>query len=49
MTYYRTAIVDELGEPIYWLSDISESQCDSILESHPDWHLECICIGDDFV
>lgn len=40
---YRTAIVDELGYPMFWCDELQDKdQIESILNSHPDWSIKCI-------
>lgn len=40
---YRKAIVDELGWVIFWCDELQdEDQIESILNSHPEWKIECI-------
>lgn len=38
---YRSAIVDELGCFVVWLSEADEG----LLESHPEWRIELIQIS----
>lgn len=39
---YRSAIVDELGYLVAYLSDISESEKNRILENHPEYSISCV-------
>lgn len=34
---YRTAIVDECGEVMYWCSELNFMQQMEILDKHPEW------------
>lgn len=39
---YRTAIVDECGDIIAWVSDIGHMRAMELLDEHPEWHIKCI-------
>ena len=39
---YRTAIVDELGHPMFWCDELAgKNQIECILNSHPEWSIMC--------
>lgn len=41
--YFRTAIVNELGEVVFWRDEVQdEYQFQCILESHPEWTVRCV-------
>lgn len=42
---YRSAIVDELGEVMYWCSDLTSEQVYQIMCDHPEWTCDLIEIG----
>ena len=39
---YRSAIVDELGEVMYWCSDLTKEEVYQILCDHPEWDCNLI-------
>jgi hypothetical protein len=40
---YKKAIIDELGFVMFWCDELQdEDQIESILNSHPEWKIECI-------
>lgn len=39
---YRSAIVDELGYLVAWVCELSDSECDRILNEHPEYTITCI-------
>lgn len=39
---YRSAIVNELGEVVAWVSDLTQAEQDEILEDHPEYGITCI-------
>lgn len=40
---YRTAIVDELGQVMFWCDELQdEEQIGCILDGHPEWSRRCI-------
>ena len=39
---YRSAIVDECGEVMYWCSELEDYEVEQILEQHTDWHKTCV-------
>ena len=40
---YRTAIVNELGCPMFWCDELQgEEQIECILNDHPEWSIKCI-------
>ena len=39
---YRSAIVDECDDVMYWCDELSSADEREILESHPEWHTKCI-------
>ena len=40
---FRTAIVDETGLVMFWCDELQdEEQVECILNSHPEWRIECI-------
>lgn len=42
MIEFRSAIVDELGEVMYWCSELSKKEIKDILDTHPEWRKECV-------
>lgn len=44
---YLTAIVDECGDVVYWIYDMSPSEVERILDSHPEWSKRAIFVGGD--
>lgn len=45
MTEYRSAIVDECGDVVYWCDELTDEEVDDILDSHEEWSRKCICVG----
>lgn len=39
---YRRVITNELGEIEEYVSDLTGAEVEEILESHPEWKIECI-------
>lgn len=39
---FRTAIVDELGDIIYWRDELQQDEIYDILASHPEWCMKAI-------
>lgn len=40
---YRTAIVDELGHPMFWCDELQgEEQIECILYCHPEWSIKYV-------
>jgi len=39
---YRTALVDELGDIVAWISDIGRMKAMELLDEHPEWSIKCI-------
>lgn len=39
---YKSAIVDELGEVMYWCSDLTKEEVYQILCDHPEWDCDLI-------
>lgn len=42
MVEFRTAIVDELGEVMYWCDELPQNEIESILENHTEWKKKCV-------
>ena len=42
MVEFRSAIVDELGEVMYWLSDLTKAEIDEIMSNHEEWMIKCV-------
>lgn len=42
MVEFRTAIVDELGEVMYWCDELSENEIKNILDNHIEWKQKCV-------
>lgn len=42
MVEFRTAIVDELGEVMYWCDELSENEIKNTLDSHIEWKKKCV-------
>lgn len=42
MLEFRTAIVDELGEVMYWCDELSQNEVEEILDNHVEWKKKCI-------
>ena len=39
MIEFRSAIVDECGEVVCWLSDLSKAEIDQIMAEHEEWRI----------
>lgn len=39
---YRNAIVDELGDVMFWLDELRLDQIECILNVHPEWTTKCV-------
>lgn len=39
---YRTAIIDECGDIVAWVSDIGNMRAMELLDEHPEWTTRCI-------
>lgn len=39
---YRRAIVNELGEVVEWVSDLTGCEINEILEEHPEYSIRCV-------
>lgn len=39
---YKSAIVDELDNVMYWCDDLSAEEMKLILSSHPEWAIEVV-------
>ena len=39
---FRTAIVDELGDVMYWCDELQKDEFYDILASHPEWCIKAI-------
>lgn len=37
MTEFKMAIVDELGDVMYWCNELAETEIEEILDAHPEW------------
>ena len=42
MTEFKSAIVDECGEVMYWCSELTKSEIDSIMDAHEEWRIRFI-------
>ena len=42
MLEFRSAIVDECGDVMYWLNELSKSEIAEILANHPEWKKKCV-------
>lgn len=40
---YRSAIVDELGDVVYWCDELTEEEIIAILAAHIEWSRRCVC------
>lgn len=45
MIEYRRAIVDECGEVKYWWKDLKYEEIYNILDSYPEWKIDCVEVG----
>mgnify|MGYP007038281378 CR=1 FL=1 len=45
MMEYRSAIVDECGDIVYWCDESTREEIDECLAQHPEWRERCIFIG----
>jgi hypothetical protein len=41
---YRRVIVDECGEIMEYVSDLTGAEINEILEEHPEWRITCQAI-----
>ena len=41
---YRRVIVDECGEIMEYVSDLTGAEINEILEEHPEWQITCQAI-----
>lgn len=39
---YRSAIINELGWPEYWIDELTREEIEKILEEHPEWSIRAI-------
>ncbi len=39
---YKKAIVDELGNVMFWCSDLCNDEIDKILNEYPDCRVTCV-------
>lgn len=42
MVEFRSAIVDELGEVMYWCDELTENEIREILKNHTEWKKKCV-------
>lgn len=41
---YRRVIVDECGEIMAYVSDLTMAEVNEILKDHPEWQITCLSI-----
>lgn len=39
---YRSAIVDELGDVMFWIDELRPDQIECILDCHLEWTVKCV-------
>ena len=39
---YKMAIVDECGEVMAWMSDLTSTETEKMLNEHPEWQMRPI-------
>lgn len=42
---YKMAIVDECGEVMAWMTDLTKEETLEMLDEHPEWQMRPIQIG----
>lgn len=42
MLEFKSAIVNELGDIVYWCENLTDNKIDEILVNHPEWRIACI-------
>ncbi len=42
MLEFKSAIVDECGDVVYWCENLTDNKIDEILVNHPEWRIACI-------
>ena len=42
MIEFKTAIVDELGEVMYWCDELTQDEIKNILNNHTEWKQKCV-------
>lgn len=42
---YSRVIVDECGEIMEYVSDLTGAEVNEILEEHPEWRITCLSVG----
>lgn len=42
MLEFKSAIVDECGDVVYWCENLTDNEIDEILVNHPEWCIACI-------
>ena len=42
---YNRVIVDECGEIMEYVSDLTGAEINEILDEHPEWQIKCVSIG----
>ena len=46
---YESYIVDELGDPKYRCSELTDEEIIDILVNHPEWKRECLFINPESI
>ena len=41
---FRMAIVDECGDVVYWMDELTKDETLQALEDHPEWQMKPILI-----
>jgi len=39
---FKSAIVDECGDVVYWCEELSSDEIETILANHPEWRTRCV-------
>lgn len=39
---YRSAIVKELGDVMFWIDGLQPGQIECVLVCHPEWSVKCV-------
>jgi hypothetical protein len=42
---YSRVIVDECGEIMEYVSDLTGAEVNEILDEHPEWQIKCVPVG----
>jgi hypothetical protein len=42
---YNRVIVDECGEIMEYVSDLTGAEVNEILDEHPEWRIICLSVG----